>query len=336
MLGNLAFVLLDEAVGGIGDGLRRTVVALQLEGLDVGIEALQPQDVVDIRPAETVDALGIVAHDTQAVVFLAQLVDNQVLREVGVLILVNQDVAEELLVLFEHLLVVAQQDVGVEQQVVKVHRSGNVATAPIGPVDSGCLGALGVTVGIDEGLVAGIVIRSNQGILGVADLGLDGGWLIEFVVEPHLLDDELDEGARVALVVDGEIGLEADALGIAAQQARENRVERAHPQLGGDIGSRQRLDALTHLSGCLVGERQRHDAPGLVPLLQQVHDFIGEHTGFARACTGNHQLRSVAVLDSRPLLFIQFLEIVFIHGCKYSKKSGGLKCLNPPLAINYR
>ena len=98
VLADLPFVLLDEAVGRVGDGLGGAVVALELKGLDVGVELLQPQDVVDVGSAEAVDTLGIVAHDAQAVIFLAQLVHNQVLREVGVLVLVNEDVAEKLLV----------------------------------------------------------------------------------------------------------------------------------------------------------------------------------------------------------------------------------------------
>ena len=154
---------------------------------------LQPQDVVDIGSAETVDALRIVAHYTQPVVLFAQLVHNQVLREVGVLVLVDEDVAEEFLILLQHIFVVAQQDVGVEQQVVKVHRSGDAAAVPIGLVDGGGFGTLGIAVGIDEVLVAGIVIGSDQCVLGIADLVLNGGGLIDLVVQPHVLDDQLDQ-----------------------------------------------------------------------------------------------------------------------------------------------
>ena len=215
VLGNLALVFLDEAVGGIGDGLGRAVIAFELKGLDIGIKALQPEDIVDIGPAKAVDALRVVAHDTQAVIFLAQLVNNQMLREVGVLVLVDQNVAEEILVTLQHVGVVAQQDVGVQQQVVKVHRPGDAAAAPVSTVDAGGLGTLRVAVGIDEGLVAGIVLGGDQGVLGVADLVLYRGGFIDLVVEAHVLDDEFDERARVALVIDGEIGLEAQQLGIA-------------------------------------------------------------------------------------------------------------------------
>ena len=318
VLGDLAAVFLDEAVGGIGDCLGRAVVAFQLECFYLGVEPLQAQDVVNVGSAKAVDALGIVAHDAQAVILFAQLVNNQVLREIGVLILIHEDIAEELLILLQHVGIIAQQDIGVEQQVVEVHRSGDAATAPVLLVDGCSLGTLGVAVGINQVLVAGIVLGGDQRVLGIADLRLDGGGLIDLVVEAHILDDELDEGARVTLVVDGEITPEADAVGIAAQQAGENGVERAHPQLGGDIGARKRFDALAHLAGSLVGEGERHDAPRFVAQPEQMHDFVGQHARLARAGPRNHQLRPVAILDGRTLLLIQFLQIIFIHGCKYT------------------
>ena len=248
--------------------------------------------------------------------FLAQLVHNQVLREVGVLILVNKDVAEKFLIALQHLGIVAQQQVGVEQQVVKVHCPCNAASVPVGLVDGGRLGTLGIAVSIHQGLIAGIVLRRDERVLGIADLSLDACWLIDFVVQPHVLNNEFDERTGIALVIDGEIGLEADEFGIAAQQAGKDGVERAHPQLGCHIGACQRLDALTHLACGLVGERERHDAPWFIALMEQVHDLIGQHTRLSRPRTGNHQLRPVAILDRGALLVVQFLQIIFIHGCK--------------------
>ena len=206
---DLTFVLFNQAVGGIGNHLRRAVVALQLEGLEVFVEALQPQDIVDVRATETVDALRIITHDAQPVVFLAQLIHDQVLREVGVLVLVNKDILEKVLIPLQHIGVVAQQDVGVIQQIVKVHRSGDVASFAVGLVDVRRLGAHGIAVGIDEILIAFIVVGTDERILGIADLRLDGRGLVEFVIKTHILDDEFDQGPRVALVIDGEVGFEA-------------------------------------------------------------------------------------------------------------------------------
>ena len=75
--------------------------------------------------------MRIVAHNTQPVVQVGQLLHYEVLRKVGVLILVNQNILEKLLVFLPHVIVVAQQNVGVKQQVVEVHCSGCAASVPI-------------------------------------------------------------------------------------------------------------------------------------------------------------------------------------------------------------
>ena len=49
---------------------------------------------MDIRSPERVNALGIVAHHADVVVVFSQLADDEVLGEIGILILVYQDVGE--------------------------------------------------------------------------------------------------------------------------------------------------------------------------------------------------------------------------------------------------
>ena len=125
----------------------------------------------------------------------AQLMHDEMLREVGVLILVNKDIAEKLLVLFEYVRMVAQHQVGVKQQVIKVHRPGDAATLPIGPVDVYNLGTHGIAVGVNQVLVSRIIIWCDQGVLGIADDGLYQRGFIYLIIQSHVLDDELDEGA---------------------------------------------------------------------------------------------------------------------------------------------
>ena len=195
VLGNLSLVFLDEAVGGIGDGLGRAVVALQLERFDARVKLVQPQYVINIGSTETIDTLGIIAYHTQAVMLAAQLMHDEMLREVSVLILVNKDIAEKLLIQLKYIRMISQHQVGVEQQVIKVHRPGDAAALPIGPVDVHNLGAHGIAVGINQVLVAGIVIGRDQGVLGIADDGLYQRGFIYLIIQSHVLDDELDEGA---------------------------------------------------------------------------------------------------------------------------------------------
>ena len=68
LLGYLLVVVLDDGVGRIDDILGGPVVLLQFDKLRLGIVALEVEDVVDVGAAESVDALGIVAHHTDIVV----------------------------------------------------------------------------------------------------------------------------------------------------------------------------------------------------------------------------------------------------------------------------
>ena len=58
---------------------------------------------------------------------------------------------------------------------------------------------------------------------------LDSGGLVHLVVQLHVLDDEFNQRPRVALVIDGEVVLIANALSIDAQQSGKDRVEGPHP-----------------------------------------------------------------------------------------------------------
>ena len=91
LLEDLLAVLLDETVGGIHDVLRGTVVLFQLEDLRLGIVGSELQYVVDIGTPEGVDALGIVTHHADTVVFVCQLFYDEMLCEVCILILIHQD-----------------------------------------------------------------------------------------------------------------------------------------------------------------------------------------------------------------------------------------------------
>ena len=114
----------DDRVGGVEDGLRAAVVLVEHDGGDLGERLLELQDVAEVGAAEPVDRLVRVADDGDVVVAAGEQQDDLVLRLVGVLVLVDEDVLEALAVVVEHVGVVAEQAHGVDEQVVEVHRPG--------------------------------------------------------------------------------------------------------------------------------------------------------------------------------------------------------------------
>ena len=78
---------------GLQDVLRRAVVLLQADDAGLGKVLLELQDVADVGAAPGVDALVLIADRADVVLAARQHAHQLVLRAVGVLILVNQDVA---------------------------------------------------------------------------------------------------------------------------------------------------------------------------------------------------------------------------------------------------
>ena len=122
-------VVAHHGVGGAQDMARGAIVLLQLNGLAVFKVLLKVQDIGDVGATPAVNGLVIVAHDHEVLVLSGQQVGDFVLDVVGVLILVDANVAEALLVLIEHLGTGAQQLERAHEQVVKVHRIGGAQAA---------------------------------------------------------------------------------------------------------------------------------------------------------------------------------------------------------------
>ena len=92
----------DQVRGGGEDVRRRAVVALQPDDGGAGEILLEAQDVADLRAAPAVDRLVVVADAADVLRALRQQPQPQVLRHVGVLVLVDQDVAEAAVILLQH------------------------------------------------------------------------------------------------------------------------------------------------------------------------------------------------------------------------------------------
>ena len=120
----------------------------------------------------------------------------------------------------------------------------------------------------------------------------------------------LEQADLIVRVENGEIGLEADQFGVAAQDFGRNRVKGAEP--GHAFGDRadQHGDALLHLARRLVGEG---DGENLVrpraALRDDMRDARGQNPRLAGAGAGQHQHRPVERLDRRALLGIEPVKI---------------------------
>ena len=190
---DLVLVVCYDAVRCLDDGLGGPVVLFQADELIVGVVVFEVQDVLYVGTAEAVDRLGVVAHHADVLEEGGQTADDEVLCEVGVLVLVHKDVLEVVLVLVEDVGVVAEQHVGEEEDVVEVHRIGTLQAVVIHLEDLGDEGLVGLAVGLLDDGVVGVVLGRVEARLGGGDACLDVFGGIHLGVELHLLEYLVDE-----------------------------------------------------------------------------------------------------------------------------------------------
>ena len=232
-----------------------------------------------------------------------------VLGDVGILELVDQQVAIALVIPGLHFGGVLQQVGRPQQQVVKVQGvlagEGFLVVAIDAGADVDPVGAVFV-LGVVGGLrhLAGVL----QEAFGGGDAGEDGAGLVAFYIHIGQLHGGFDGVQLVVLVVDGEVGVEGHALAVAAQDAGANGVEGAHSD-GGAASRQQAVQAVAHFPGRLVGESDGQDLPGGdTALAHQVGDAVGNDAGFAGAGAGYDEQGAVGVQHGLLLGFVEALQ----------------------------
>ena len=255
----LLHILLDDRVGRVHNHLGRTVVLLQFVEVQVGVVAAEVEDILYIRSAEGVDALRIVAHHADVLVACRQFLHDEVLRVVGVLVLVHHDVFETVLILQQHIWKVPQQHVHVKQQVVEVHRHGVAQAVVILLVYLPNHRAVRVLVGLLYLGVVHVVLGTEQVALRHRYAAQHHAGTVGLGVEVLALHYLLDGRLAVVVVVDGKGVDIAQFLRLRPQYACKHRVERPHPYIA-CFAAHQFHDTFLHLCRRLVGKGQRQNA----------------------------------------------------------------------------
>ena len=132
LLALAGLVVGDDGVCAFEDRCRRTVVFLEFHGLCLGPVTLELEDVANVGTAPRVDRLVIITDDHEVSVLGGEQLGDFVLRLVGVLVLVDEDVAKALTVLAADVRMLREQHVYVDEQIVEVHRVGAFEALLIG------------------------------------------------------------------------------------------------------------------------------------------------------------------------------------------------------------
>ena len=175
-------------------------------------------------------------------------------RLVGVLIFVDEQVAEAVAIAFEHVGVRAEDHQHVEQQVAEVAGIQGFETLLILRIE------LRAAAGGEGFGFAGVdLLRRPAAIFPAVDQAGELARRPALLVEVGGLDQLLEHAQLVVGVENGEVGVETDQLGMAAKHLRGDRVEGAEPRHPLERSAGQLADALAHLARGLVGEGDRQD-----------------------------------------------------------------------------
>ena len=236
---------------------------------------------------------------------LRQQPQPEILRDVGVLIFVDQDEFEARLILAQHFGVLAEQPDAFEQQIAEI---GGVEDFQ--PLLKRLVEFQPLAVGEGARLRRRHLLGREPAVLPAVDQHGQHARRPALLVDVLGFEQLLEQPDLVVDVEDGEIGLEPDQLGMAAQDFHADRMEGAEPRHALDHVADDLADAVLHLARRLVGEGDGEDfaRPGAAGG-EDVGDAHGEHARLAGAGAGQHQHRAVERLDREPLLGIEPGEI---------------------------
>ena len=176
------------------------------------------------------------------------------MRHVGVLVLVHQNELEALLVLPQHVRLLAEQANGLQQQIAEIGGIERLQPLLIGDVE-----LLALAVGEAGRFPGRHLLGGEPAVLpAVQDHGEDAR-RPAFIVDLLGFQELLDQPDLVVDVENGEVALEAHQLGMPAQDFHADRVEGADPRHALDDLPDHEADAVLHLARGLVGEGDRED-----------------------------------------------------------------------------
>ncbi len=288
----------DQRVGRIEDVTDRAVVLLELDQILHAELAFEVRHVADVRAAEGVDRLVVVADRENGVPALpGQLLEPRVLQLVRVLELVDQDVAEAVLVVLPQDLVAVEQLVAAQQQLGEVDHALAIALCVVECVE---LDEAAVVVVVDLD-----VLRPQARLLRTVDEQLQIARRIALVVDVVRLQQPLDRAQLVSRVEDLEGGRQAGIAVMRAQHPVAQAVKGADPHAA-HVDRQHGGEPRQHFLRGLVGEGDRqHALRRDLSGLDQPRDAGRQHARLAAAGTGEDQGGLVGEGDRSELLLVQ-------------------------------
>ena len=317
-------VIGDQYVGAFQNAPLGAVILLQLDELEARKVFVEQHQILRLGTAPGVDGLVIVPNHGKAGPLADYLLHQLVLAGVGVLILVDQQVADLVLPAGPHLLVVLQQQGRHHDEVIKIQRVVGHHLTVIALVELSHQ-HLFRPPGDAHG-----PSRQDEVVLPVGDLGDEGRELVLVVVELRL-GQFFQQRQLIGVVEQGEVRLEIQALVLATYDVEAQGMEGGDHEPPRLLATQGLADPLLHLSRRLVGKGDgRYVAGVIAALLHQIGDLVGDDAGLARSGPRQHQARAGDKLDRFVLIGVE------LHGPDLLAYDEGRHCNRDPAGSRNR
>src|SRR2546426_11267114 len=188
-------------------------------------------------------ALVIISHHADVAVFFREGTDDEILRAVGILVFVDEDVLEAILILLFDVRRLAKQSHDLQQQVVKIQGVLLPQRALVSVKDA----RYDLLIPAVGPFRVGEVVDAF--VFGPIDQGEDDGRREAALVQPQVFQALADHSPLVVLVEDQEVPAHAYAVAVPAEDPAADVVEGADPGPPRHRRPDQSVDALPHLVG---------------------------------------------------------------------------------------
>ena len=241
---------------------------------------------------------------------LCEQAQPEILAGVGVLIFVDEDIFEARLILFKNVAVRFQDDEHVQQQVAEIAGVERFEPRLIEGIEM-----LALAVGPRLILTRVEIGGGEAAVLPPVDQAGEQFGRPAFVVEAFGRHQLFDDAQLVVGVEDGEIAVQPDEFGVAAQHLGGDAVEGAEPRHPLHRVADHLPDPMLHLARGAIGEGDGEDLgwPGAARG-DQMCQTRGERRRLARARACQHQHRAVGRQHRLALRRVEAGEVGGIGG----------------------
>ena len=240
---------------------------------------------------------------------LRQQAQPQILGDVGILIFVDEDIAEAVLPLPQNVGMGLKQRHAMQQQIAEIDGVQRQQAVLIGAIQLDALAVKARPFGPAD------LVGRQRTVLPAVDQPGQLPRRPPFLVDIRGRDQLLQQPDLVVGIQNGEIGLQmqiarADQFGVAAQDLDADTVEGAQPGHAFNRIAQQAADPVAHLARGLVGEGHRQDLPRpRPPGGDHMGNPGGQHARLAGPGPGQNQHRAIQRLDRAALFGVQPVQI---------------------------